>query len=88
MDRVPVFLEIDAANMPHPCKILLRPAARRYPEAVCNLIQQNMAIYISTKTKNPSERNHQLKIAYPAKNVIMFAPLLDDKAPGAKKDIF
>lgn len=38
MDRVPVYLEIDAANMPHPCKIVIRPQARRYPEAVCELV--------------------------------------------------
>ena len=88
MDRVPVYLEIDAAGMPHPCKIIMRPAARRYSDAVCNLVQQNMAIYLSTKTKNPCERNHQLKIAHPAKKVIVFAPGPEEKATGAKKDVF
>ena len=30
MDRVPVYLEIEAATMPYPCKIVLKPNSRRY----------------------------------------------------------
>jgi len=88
MDRVPTYLEIEAAGMPFPCKIVLRPAGRKYSEAVCNLIAQNMVVYLSTKTKNPGERNHQLKIAPPVKKVFMFAPFGEERGGPSKKDAF
>ena len=53
MDRVPVYLEIDAAGMPFPCRIIMRPEKNKYSEGVDKLIAQNMVIYLSTKTKNP-----------------------------------
>jgi hypothetical protein len=62
MDRVPVFLEIDAANMPYPCKIVMRPVARIYSEEEANFVAKNMVVYVSSQTKNPAERNYQLKL--------------------------
>ena len=80
MDRVPLYLEIDAVNMPHPCKILLRPNYKRfgYSEEVLKLIAQHTYIYVSTKTKNPSKRNHQLAIGPPGKRVFSFSPIVDN----------
>ena len=71
--------------MPHPCKIAIKPQARRYSEEVCDLVAQNMMIYISTKTKNPCERNHQYKVGKPAKSLIIFQPMPE---PGERKDLF
>ena len=72
MDRVPVYLEIDAGHMPHPCKIVIKPQARRYPVEICEVVANHMMIYVSTKTKNPCERNHQYKVGMPAKSLINF----------------
>lgn len=60
MDRVPVYLEIDASNMPFPCKIIMRPNYKKfgYTDQMMNFISNNMVIYLSTKTKNPSKRNN------------------------------
>ena len=88
MDRVPTYLEIEAAGMPFPCKIVLRPAPRKYSDAVANLIAQNMVVYLSTKTKNPGERNHQLKIGPPGKKVFLFAPIAEERGGPSKKDCF
>ena len=30
MDRVPVYLEVDALGLPHPCKIVCKPNSKRY----------------------------------------------------------
>ena len=40
MDRVPAYLELEAAGMPYPCKIVLRPNYRRYgySEAVQHVV--------------------------------------------------
>ena len=86
MDRVPAYLEIEAAGMPFPCKIVLKPNARRYgySEAVQNLVAQHVVIYVSTKTKNPSARNHQLMLSPPVKRVFTFAPVADGGGGGAK----
>lgn len=67
MDRVPVYLELESKNMPAPCQIRLFPviSARQLapsgPGSAQNLAQtitSNMVVYLSTETKNPSERNH------------------------------
>lgn len=87
IDRVPVFLEIDAAQMPFPCKILLRPHYKKhgYSPAVLHLISNNLTIYLSTRTKNPSSRNHQMVIKPPARPVFSFSPLTDKEG---LRDIF
>ena len=43
-----------------------------------------MVIYVSTKTKNPSARNHQLKLSPPVKRVFTFAPVADGGSVGVK----
>ena len=67
MDRVPVYLELESKNMPTPCQIRLFPIisakqlAPSGPGSALNLAQiitNNVVVYISTETKNPSERNH------------------------------
>jgi len=60
IDRVPIYLEIDAATMPYPCKILLRPNFKKYgySKQDQDIIGSNMVCYFSTKTKNPSDRNN------------------------------
>lgn len=91
MDRVPVFLEIDGANMPFPCKIIMRPNYKKfgYTEQMMNFICNNMVIYVSTKTKNPSRRNNQLMMEPPVKKVINFAPVADGGGVGVGfKDSF
>jgi hypothetical protein len=87
IDRVPTFLEIDAAQMPFPCKILMRPNYKRYgySPAVLHLISNNMTVYLSTRTKNPSSRNHQMAILPPTKSVFQFAPLTDKEG---LRDVF
>jgi len=42
-----------------------------------------MVIYVSTKTKNPSARNH-LKLSPPVKRVFTFAPVADGGSVGVK----
>ena len=62
MDRVPVYLEIPATNMPHPGKLTIRADPKRnkgIPADVLNqIVQQNVTIYLSTQTKNPGQRNN------------------------------
>ena len=60
MDRVPVYLEVEAMGLPYPCKIVCKPSSKRYgyTEQQQNIIAEHMVIYISNKTKNPSARNH------------------------------
>jgi len=79
MDRVPVYLEIDAANLPFPCKILMRPNYKKhgYTSEQMEQIAANTVIYLSTKTKNPSERNSQLVIGPPSRNIFNFAPVTE-----------
>lgn len=87
IDRVPVFLEIDAAQMPFPCKILLRPHYKKhgYSPGILHLISNNLTIYLSTRTKNPSSRNHQMAIRPPARPVFSFSPLTDKEG---LRDVF
>ena len=62
MDRVPVYLEIDASQLQFPSKIFVRPNIEVEPfynEAAVNLIQSKIKVFISTKTKNPCERYNQ-----------------------------
>ena len=90
LDRVPVFLEIDAKMLPYPAKIILRPNVKKcgYSEAVQKIIESNMTIHISTQTKNPNNRNNQLAIAPPnIKKVFQFAPLVSNQKSGLK-DMF
>lgn len=89
MDRVPVYLEIEAAGLPFPCKIVCKPNYNKYgySEAAQSMISQHMVIYVSNKTKNPSARNHQLKIGPPVKRVFNFSPQSDGGSLG-QKDIF
>lgn len=79
LDRVPTFLEIDAHGLPFPCKVSLRPNAKKYgyTDAQLNLILNNMHVYVSTRTKNPSNRNHQLVLQPPVKLGFQFAPVMD-----------
>jgi hypothetical protein len=68
MDRVPVFLEVEAAQMPFPLKVFIRPNKRfGYSESVVTLIKNSVSIFISNKTKCPSNRSHQLAISSPMK---------------------
>jgi hypothetical protein len=82
LDRVPLFLEIDAANMPFPCKIFLRPNFKKhgYSKEDQDLIMGNLEAFLSTKTKNPSNRNNQLTLEAPCKRAFNFAPVSDGGA--------
>ena len=78
MDRVPVFLEIDAKMIPYPAKIIMRPNIKKYgySETAQKIIESNMTIFCSTQTKNPNIRNNQFMMRPPdVKRVFQFAPL-------------
>ena len=78
MDRVPVFLEIDAKMIPYPAKIIMKPNVKKYgySDSVQKIIESNMTIFLSTQTKNPNIRNNQMSMAAPdIKRVFQFAPL-------------
>ena len=69
MDRVPVYLEVNATGMPHPAKITIRADPTRndgLPTDTRNqIVAQNVSIFVSTQTKNPSQRNNQLTLRPP-----------------------
>lgn len=97
MDRVPVFLEINATGMPHPARITIRPDPNNtmgIPLATLNQIASNyVKIYASTITKNPSNRNNQLELKAPVPKVFSFHPTCGPggascATTGANKEMF
>lgn len=61
MDRVPIYLEINASGMPYPAKIMLRADPKKSLTNINYLngaIANNMKVYLSMKTKNPGPKNY------------------------------
>lgn len=89
MDRIPIYLEIDAALMPFPCKVLIRPNYRKfgYSEKMVELVMQHLVVYASTTTKNPSARKNQMTVEGLGCKSFYFAPY-QDAAPIGFKDKF
>lgn len=94
MDRVPVFLEINASGMPYPAKIMLRADAKKNQTNINYLngaITNKMKVYLSTKTKNPSAKNYQHKFEMKVPRVFNFAPIWENLGRSVgdeKKDHF
>lgn len=79
MDRVPVYLEVAATGMPHPAKITIRADPKRNNglplETLNQIVARNVHIFVSTQTKNPSQRSNQLSLQPPLPRVFSFAPI-------------
>ena len=89
MDRIPIYLELDAAYMPFPCKISMRPNRRKfgYSDKMVELVMQHLVVYASTTTKNPSARKNQMAVEGQACKSFYFAPY-QEAAPIGFKDKF
>ena len=88
MDRVPVYLEVNASGMPYPAKIMLRADPKKNLSNINYLngaIANNMKVYLSMKTKNPGPKNFQVKFDQKVSRVFNFAPLWENSGKSDEK---